>query len=253
MLLLLQRKLTRERQEFIKHIALVCVIHILILLMVSISFASKRQMVFDIKALKNSSNVIVTWRPSSRPAALQKSVSKVLNKESKKAVKKQLFTPVDFSKVKSKKTASSYRVPQPPVKNQKKMIKEKVVRPVAASEINKPAAKKITAKTGAIESHRIEEQEVTTEPLVLSVQDYIQEQYYLEIIESVRRWWQPPLGIDPQAQCIISIKISDSGACVEMVVKQSSGIPAYDISAKSALLKNNFPKSMWGKECIFQF
>jgi hypothetical protein len=94
---------------------------------------------------------------------------------------------------------------------------------------------------------------VEEEPVILSVHEHQQEQELLEIIDAVRRWWQPPLGVAAGALCAIKVKVSQEGAVQEVIVEQSSGVPAYDIAAKSALLKSIFPKKVWGKECVFQF
>ncbi len=48
--------------------------------------------------------------------------------------------------------------------------------------------------------------------------------------------WRPPRGIRPTKPCIIRIRMRDGAALSSPVVVQSSGIPAFDMSAQRALL-----------------
>lgn len=48
--------------------------------------------------------------------------------------------------------------------------------------------------------------------------------------------WRPPRGIRPTRPCIIRIRMRDGAALSSPVVVQSSGIPAFDMSAQRALL-----------------
>ncbi|MBY0109842.1 MAG: TonB C-terminal domain-containing protein [Candidatus Babeliaceae bacterium] len=240
MLRLLQKKLTPTQVEFIKHLIFVFIAHCMLLLFVVISSRNTQNMIVNIRTFQKADNVIIRWR------SLEKSAQEVNayirartkpellknNKSASKEPPKQLslsgkFTKIDLGKRKKKKVNSSYQVPKPPTLEK---ASEKIIEPVR------------TTQTAAAQ-----------EPLVLSVYEYNDQRQMFEVVDAIRRWWQPPMGVHPEAQCMIMVTISPTGACQDVVVRQSSGIPAYDISAKSAILKSSFPKVVWGKQCILQF
>jgi hypothetical protein len=214
----------------------------MLLLLLVLSTKKVQRMVLNVRTFKKSDNVIIRWKSSKSkapqaahakvqvPVAVQKkkqvSVPKVAPKPINLSGK---FTPINLGPIKKRKITSSYQVPQPPPKALEP-------RPELLPEPIKQTAPA-----------------VPQEPLVISVQEYNEQQATFEIVESVRRWWQPPMGVRPDAECIIMITVTDSGVCGDIIVQQSSGIPAYDISAKSALLKCNLPKTAWGKQCVLKF
>lgn len=233
MLRLLQKKLTPPELEFIKHLIFVFIAHTMLLVFLVISARGAQRMVVNIRTFQKADNVVIKWQSVKKhavssavhhkvqaPEPVKKTkLAPVLKPTSKSLSLSGQFTKIDLGVKKKKKINSSYQVPQPPKT-------EPVIEPVKAQ---------------------------TQEPLVLSVHDYNEQQQTFEIVDAVRRWWQPPMGVHPDALCMIMVKVSSTGTCEEVVVQQSSGIPAYDISAKSAVIKSNFPKIMWGKQCVLQF
>ena len=121
------------------------------------------------------------------------------------------YSKIDLGIKKKKKVHSSYQVPQPPQET-------KVIEPPHVQ-------KEIVAE------------QVTQEPLTLSVHEFNEQQETFEIVDAIRRWWQPPMGVHPDAMCHIMVTVSGTGVCQEVVVQQSSGVPAYDIFSKKRSIK----------------
>lgn len=241
MLRLLQKRPTGRRladlktSEFSAHLFFVLSLHIIVLCIALFSYKKNAFLLVNIKNIQASRNTIVRWTGSKR--AQQKQIqSRAITKPTpvkKQAVKKieskfgGKFTPVNLG---------------PKIKRKNKRVYQL---PVSTEVIEKPLE--------IIPEKTVESPVLPEEPFVLSVHEYTEYQVHKEIVDAVCRWWQLPLGAEAEKNCVIMVKVSESGACQELVVKESSGIPAYDIAAKSAVLKAQFPKIVWGKECVFQF
>jgi TonB family protein len=65
--------------------------------------------------------------------------------------------------------------------------------------------------------------------------------------------WSPPIGIVPTRACVINITLKQDGTIAVLSIEQSSGIPAYDLAAKSAVAKTKFPKQLWNRSIRFSF
>lgn len=249
MLLLLQKKLTAPQAEFTKHLLFVLSAHFIVLLFLLVTSNTVTHLVLNVRTFQKSDNVIIKWRTTQKkqpsllktaahkaeaPANIEQvkkknpSQGKPLEKARSQQLKIGKFTTIDLGKKKKRKINSSYEVPRPPQV-------PKVIEPP------QPQKKELISE------------QVSPEPLEISVHDYNQQQEFFEIVDAIRRWWQPPLGVQPDAECRMLVKVTSSGECTEIVVQKSSGIPAYDISAKCALLKCKLPKHIWGKQCVLQF
>jgi len=254
MLRLLQKKLTAPQTEFTKHLLFVLSAHCIILMLLLVTSKTVTHLVLNVRTFKKNDNVIIKWRATqkkqsipvktvshkteapakieqvkkNKPVPAQKPAPKPFSMSGKFSKIVSQSSPIDLGpKKKKKQVNSSYQVPRPP------QIPEVIEPPQAQKEV-------IT-------------ESVSQEPLVLSVHDYNQQQESFEIVDAIRRWWQPPLGVRPDAECLMLVTVTSTGECQEIIVQQSSGIPAYDISAKSALLKCKLPKHIWGKQCVLQF
>ncbi len=237
MLRLLQKRLTPPQAEFAKHLLFVGSAHAILLVLLLVTSKTVTHLVLSVRTFQKSDNVIISWRASHKKQSLpikapaHKAETPAKREQVKKnkpaAAEKRFtnlnqFTRIDLGKKKKRTINSSYEVPQPP--------QPKIIEP-------------------AIEPVQTEQEE----PLMLSVHEYNQQQESFEIVDAIRRWWQPPLGVRPDAECRMLVTVTSTGECQEIIVQQSSGIPAYDISAKSALLKCKLPKHIWGKQCVLQF
>lgn len=238
MLRLLQKKLTQADADFIKYLLFVCVAHG-VALIVLVTYTKKSVLLLNVRSFQKVEHAVIQWRSAARgfrgPAPTVTNITRqapqrVKHKKAPAKVPVQVpnhaqpkFTKIDLGAKKKRRDQVPQHVPTAPVR-------EKVSEPL-----------------------KISVDQAVQELLVMSVHEYAQQQHIAEIVEAVKRWWLPPLGVRPDALCIIMVTIAPTGACKEAIVQHSSGIPAYDIAAKSAVLKSNFPKHIWGKQCVFQF
>lgn len=238
MLRLLPKRLTPAEADFIKHLLFVCVAHA-VALIVLVAYTKKSVLLLNIRSFQKAEHVVIQWRSAARGFHGPSSTVTNITRRAPQRVKhkkapaklpvqapnhpRPTFTKIDLGAKKKRRDQAPPHVPTAPAP-------EKVPEPL-----------------------QIAVDEAVQEPLVMSVHEYAQQQQIAEIVEAVKRWWQPPLGVRPDALCIIMVTIAPTGACKEARVQRSSGVPVYDIAAKSAVLKSNFPKHIWGKQCVFQF
>jgi hypothetical protein len=259
MLHLLQKRLAaRKESEFWAHLFFVLSLHIVIVCIALFSYKKNSFLLVNIKDIQASRNTIVRWTGTRK--ITQKIQDKVVPKQivaKPKVANKKIeskfggkFTPVNLGPKIKRKHKRLYQLPVP----------EKPLEPFdalpsspKASTDRQDSRPLMVSPSAELRINSGESIAVVEEPLVLSVHEYSDYQMHKEIVDAVCRWWQPPLGAETEKSCVIMVKVSESGACQELIVKESSGIPAYDIAAKSAVLKAQFPKTVWGKECIFQF
>jgi hypothetical protein len=74
-----------------------------------------------------------------------------------------------------------------------------------------------------------------------------------EILKEIEHHWRPPVGLGSDKVCQIKILIDWDGTIKELVVKESSGILAFDIAARCAVVAMKLPKASWGKDLIMHF
>lgn len=65
--------------------------------------------------------------------------------------------------------------------------------------------------------------------------------------------WKPPFGVPPTCGCDISFSVSPTGTVHDVIIKKSSGVVMYDISARQALHAMTMPKWTHGKQLIINF
>jgi hypothetical protein len=64
--------------------------------------------------------------------------------------------------------------------------------------------------------------------------------------------WSPPMGMPAQTVCELQVIIEKQGKVVEARVIKSSKIIAFDLAARSAIYKTNFPQEIWGKQITIE-
>ncbi len=67
------------------------------------------------------------------------------------------------------------------------------------------------------------------------------------IQQAVQTFFKPPVGIAKDISCEVLVDVSKDGRASLAKVVRSSGIVAYDTSARAALYKTEFPKEVWNK------
>ncbi len=68
-----------------------------------------------------------------------------------------------------------------------------------------------------------------------------------KIAQKVQESWKAPVGITKDVSCDVSVKVGADGVGLNAKVIKSSGIFVYDLSARKALLKIEYPKEVWNK------
>jgi len=67
------------------------------------------------------------------------------------------------------------------------------------------------------------------------------------IQQRVLQHFKSPVGIKKDVSCEISVLVGDSGKAKKVTVVRSSGILMYDVSARGAMYKIEFPQEVWNK------
>ena len=66
-----------------------------------------------------------------------------------------------------------------------------------------------------------------------------------------RVWNQPRVTVKKPVKIIVSVNAQ--GKAEELVVEEQSGVPAYDIAARAAVLRTDFPQEFFGKQIALVF
>jgi|GEM_PF-7119782 len=90
-------------------------------------------------------------------------------------------------------------------------------------------------------------------PVVLGQEEYELLQAYQAVYEQVSAQWRPPAGIKPARPCIILITLDNRGLVAQLTVEQTSGVLAYDVAARMAVGRSQFPKHMWNEQIRLHF
>jgi len=165
-------------------------------------------------------------------------------------------------------------VPRPPVKKapppkpvkKPEPIKKEVVKP---AEKPKPQTEKkpepipvpVKEKENTVENlplqqakeeisanadEQVFDEDVVYVPLVLA-------RMYCALQEEISSQWKPPVGLAKDLECQISIELAADGTVLKSAVNESSGVLVYDVAARSAVRKINFPRWAYGKEFTIAF
>ncbi len=90
-------------------------------------------------------------------------------------------------------------------------------------------------------------------PIVLGQQEFELLQTYRAIYEEMNQQWHPPVGLRPAKQCIILVTINEKGCVSQVCAEQPSGVLAYDLAARMAVNRANFPKGVWNQQVRLHF
>ncbi len=173
----------------------------------------------------------------------------VVIKEAKKAApikspppvvkKNALKEPVEKKKIQPKKVEAK----KPPVK---KVVEKK-------KELPKPVVKEIKPKPIEPVKKSVEPIAAKNEILTIPMNQTADTAIGSEVYGAVQSSWNPPVGIVPTKACVICIKVKNDGTVNTIAIEQSSGIPAYDMAAKAAVFKTQFPRQLWNRSVRFSF
>ncbi|MFC1842024.1 TonB C-terminal domain-containing protein, partial [Candidatus Dependentiae bacterium] len=74
-----------------------------------------------------------------------------------------------------------------------------------------------------------------------------------EIENEIAKHWRPPAGLSKDLYCTINVLVDWNGNVKQSMVKRSSGVLIFDISARMAVAKLSLPKNVRGKEINITF
>lgn len=74
-----------------------------------------------------------------------------------------------------------------------------------------------------------------------------------QIQSAIEHYWHPPSGLSHDLVCDMRVVVGWDGKSKHITVEKASGVPVYDISARSALTKMTFPSCAFGKEIVIHF
>lgn len=92
-------------------------------------------------------------------------------------------------------------------------------------------------------------------PLVMMGADVSLESVIMQeaVQQEMSEHWHPPVGLSKDLCCHIKVSIAQDGSIEGIAVEQASGILAYDMSARSAVMHMKLPQWAWGKELVLIF
>lgn len=148
----------------------------------------------------------------------------------------------------------------------RKEAEEKKAKKVAEKSLNKPAEKpqeKIIEKSEKIENiaqeKKVENSEIDDamghegpEEIVIGQEDISTLKSHMALNAAIMRVWSPP-NIKVTSPAQIVVEIDAQGVVKNAELEKKSGILVYDIEARAAALRAEFPKEYWGKSIIFVF
>lgn len=188
---------------------------------------------------------------SSRPHVLDKVVEKKPEKAVKKPAKKQ-------KKIVVKELVKE---PEPEKKPEQVFVAEPVVPAVLAVPV--------VPVVPVVQSEPESVQETEQDILEIGVSDHVddnqdtsdtgsdgdgevsRDEYALMC--AVGRSWRPPHGLKPGLSARLVVSLSAQGKVERVDIETSSRVPAYDIAARGALYRAEYPAVFWGKNIAVVF
>jgi colicin import membrane protein len=73
------------------------------------------------------------------------------------------------------------------------------------------------------------------------------------LMGAVERAWRPPRGLKPGLAARLTVTVSAQGRADQVAIVVSSRVPAYDIAARAALYRAEYPPVFWGKSIAVVF
>jgi hypothetical protein len=95
--------------------------------------------------------------------------------------------------------------------------------------------------------------ELSQGPLYIGKDDLKLIELHDSIAEEMHTHWHPPSGIQPQKTCKIKVFLAEDGTVKKLQQEQSSGILAYDMAARVAIMKAKFSEGAWNNEFTLSF
>ena len=102
-------------------------------------------------------------------------------------------------------------------------------------------------------NEQVVQSEVEPEPLYLGRDQFDAFELQNLIQHEVAQHWCPPIGFAKELACVLKVLIDRQGTIMSVVVEQSSGVLAYDSSARMAVAHMQMPRGAYTKELCITF
>ena len=279
-------RLGRRATFWSKLVAFSSVLHVGLLFFMFFVY-SWQDSIFEIqinRSILKSGAPIIFLPPSLKSPVVRKKTTArqtVVKKRVTKKIPKRVSQKKPPTTIAKKKPAPKKPVPKKSVTKKAVAKKTPVKKPLAKKQPikkqpvkKKPVPKKISEKK--IEKKRVPakplKKEATPVPVAKPVQVPVTEtapegpqpiyigqkeleklsvQY--EIEREVAKHWRPPAGLSKDLTCTIRVLVDWNGKARQVMIKQTSGVLAYDIPARGAIARLQLPKSLRGKEIDITF
>ena len=211
----------------------------------------------------------------SAPSPTKKQVTKAEPKKTKQPVQKKIKAPQQKpkQKVEEKKTvkggdATRKKIaqpapPAPPKKLEKKndvKKEEKKIEPLPEKSIEKKEELPVIEKIEEKEVEVVEENSIESPQDVFVGQEVAGDESsydattkaHMALSRAVARTWRPP-RVQVKKQVRVIAEVDGAGSVLDAVLEQKSDVVVYDIAARAAVLRAEFPREFWGKKVAIVF
>ena len=76
---------------------------------------------------------------------------------------------------------------------------------------------------------------------------------HIALSRAVARTWKPPHGLVDNLSSQLIVQITQEGTVANVKIEKKSGVLAYDLSARAALWRVEYPQEFWGKSISILF
>lgn len=176
-----------------------------------------------------------------------------------KVVNKTVPVVAPVSKVAQKKESkpeTALAVKQEPKKEQKKPEPKKAESaPVKKEEPKKQVAeKKDVVKKEPNKQVSVTEKDVETQNVIhVGQHEYAALEVQKLIQQEAQRCWKSPIGVGSDVSCQVVVCVDHNGSVKDITLAQQSGVVMYDVHARQAVSRMQFPRGAWGKEVVVYF
>jgi len=267
----------RKRHRFLlKTVCLSAGIHIMVALIaiISMQFSSSYTFVVHKERIDKHTRIVLVpfarrVAPPGAEAVQKKETKAVAALADRKPKKPKKTTQPKASTTTVKKEEPLKPKAQPKKSEKKNAQKDKAKESTIQKSVKKADKTKVPAQEQAKPSVKKQEKEVeqsrqkkasaieapdnSEHIMYVGREDLKELQLHKTVCHAVQKNWQPPAGLPVTSACEISFFVGVEGTACNVEVVQSSKIVAYDIAARSAVLRARFDPYARGKKCTVVF
>ncbi len=191
-----------------------------------------------------------------KPATVAKNVEKVSGK-SLEDQKKAPATPAEVKPTTPVKKEPPTQVTVEKEKPVKKESKKELQKRDEAKVINQDQASEPAVKKSDEQVSLLAEKSVVAaeeKEMILEIgSGNICERDNAAFVSAIRRVWRLPRGLRSDLKAQVLLDLGPQGTVQSVAVVRSSGVVAYDLSARAALHRAEYPQVFWGKKICIEF